>query len=480
MNRMELLVQANHAGVSLYTENGKLKFRAKEGALSEELREALRNGREELIQALEEEKRKERLPLTPIQMAYLLGSSPGVELGGWNANYYLECETEDLDAERFEEALNEMIRLHDCLRLRILPEGSQIVETSLPYVRLHSYGLVDDKEIERIRKERIRHVYLPGDWPLFSFGLSRLPSGKEILHMDFDCMILDATSARGMMEELFRRYKGEEMEPLSYSFAEYLKREKKAAPPGAEEYWKKRAEEMPGAPSLPYTRPFAEVRDPEYGRLEAVFSKEETLRIFEKCRKNCVTPASLIATAFMISLSKASREKDLSINLTLFHRDAVHKDVFRVLGDFTNIGFLSYEHREGESLLEAVQRTQKQSWKLLQYRSYDGTEVLKFLRKGQAGKAVMPVVFTSVLGSGEAEWKEEKFREVLSVSRTPQVSLDHHVREQGGNLKLSFDYVKEVFLREDIEKIFDSYTLLIHRIAEEEDWKNIRIEEETE
>lgn len=53
---------------------------------------------------------------------------------------------------------------------------------------------------------------------------------------------------------------------------------------------------------------------------------------------------------------------------------------------------------------------------------------------------------------GKDNMEQVVFHEVYALSKTPQVMLDHHVRDDLGSLKLSFDYVTELFAREDMEK----------------------------
>lgn len=53
--------------------------------------------------------------------------------------------------------------------------------------------------------------------------------------------------------------------------------------------------------------------------------------------------------------------------------------------------------------------------------------------------------------------------------------LDHHVRDDLGSLKLSFDYVIELFAREDMEKIMDTYVRNILNAITVLDWERDKI-----
>lgn len=89
-------------GVQLFADGDKLKFRAREGAMTEEMKTQLRADKENILYYLKH--RYDALPdryhpfeLTPIQQAYIVGRKPCYEIGGVNAHYYIEFVTDRLD-----------------------------------------------------------------------------------------------------------------------------------------------------------------------------------------------------------------------------------------------------------------------------------------------------------------------------------------------------------------------------------------------
>lgn len=53
------------------------------------------------------------------------------------------------------------------------------------------------------------------------------------------------------------------------------------------------------------------------------------------------------------------------------------------------------------------------------------------------------------------------FAEVYCISQTPQVILDHHIREIDGCLAISFDYVVELFSDSQIHRLLEEYKLML-------------------
>lgn len=457
-----LLDEMQQLKIELWQEEGKLKFRDYHGNLTPAVRERLKTEKENILAYFEAVEQAEKLPLTPLQYAYLLGEREGYELGGCTAHYYLEYEAEKVDKERLEDALNRCISENDALRMKIMPSGYQYVQSQVRRIEIaQSRG---EEEWKRIRRERTSFGYQPGQWPMFHFMLTHLED-KDILHIDFDCMILDAGSARIMIQKVLRDYNGEEVNYPESGFEDYLKiNAAKPMDEKAHEYWMERCKTMPKAPNLPYTKPFSQVKNIRFQRLEHYFTEEETTGLYAFAKKNHVSLAALICTCFAKTLYEQGGDSPLTLNLTLFSRELVHEEAKDILGEFTNIGFVSMEE-EKESFLKQVQDVQLQFWKLLQYRSYDGTKVLKELGKGRSAEAIMPVVFTCVLGEEGENEEIDGFKEIYSLSRTPQVSLDHHVRENKGKLKISWDYIEELFEERELREIFDTYVNQIRQVT---------------
>ena len=215
-----LLDEMEQLKIELWQEEGKLKFRDYTGNLSPAVKERLKAEKENILAYFDMVENAEKLPLTSLQYAYLLGEKEGYELGGCTAHYYLEYEAENVNKKRLEDALNRSILENDALRIKIMPSGYQYVQNQVRRFEIAEFE--GEKEWERIRRERTAFGYKPGQWPMFHFVLTRLED-KDILHIDFDCMILDASSARIMIQNVLRDYNGEDVNYPKFGFVDYLK-----------------------------------------------------------------------------------------------------------------------------------------------------------------------------------------------------------------------------------------------------------------
>ena len=471
-NEVYILRRLNYyknLGINLWAESGRLKFRS-ENKMSADIREELLKDKELLLNFFAVD--RDFFELTPIQSAYIAGGKEDYELGNTNAHYYTEYESENIDAERMQSAINAVIRENDALRLVVSPEGKQRVLNEVPEYVLD----VNKADTLEIREKWSHHIYPLNEFPMFHFEVSR-NNDKDVLHFSFDCIIMDAWSAKMLLERIFSLYHGETVKKTEYSFERYMHdisgREKTLSDKKAEEYWNKRTAEMPPCPVLDYRCPFSDVKTIRYKRLAHSFSREETEKLYERLKKMYITPSAFMCTVFLKVMSHYSKNKDISLDLTLFSRQPLNREINNVLGDFTNVGFVSYSPKQNETFINEVKAVSAQFWKLVEFRSYDGTKVLKELSKKKMGKAVMPIVFTSTLQGIISGEKESDFREVFAISQTPQTAIDHQLRDDMGFLSLTWDYITALFDEKYICGMFGTYAGLAGKIMNENDWNKV-------
>ncbi len=438
---LEFLEQLRENGIQIWGEGEKIRYRSKNRQLAPETLRILKMAKGQILDFFRMIE-KNVIPLTSIQTAYVVGQTAGCELGNINAHYYIEYTIESLDVERLEQMINLVISKNDALRLIVTHEGKASFLDNVPYYSVPVYSLYDGNDREQKRLERSHHRYNYYKWPMFHFCVGKTSGKTSVLHVDFDCIILDAWSAKLLLNEIFSLYYGKDVKFPRISFMNYMRLKTDKGDLEAEEYWKEKVKNMPSFPKLNYQKKFAEVQNVRFDRIECDFSFIETQRLYQKIKNYHFTPAAVISTIFMKTLAQYSETPGLSINVTLFNRQLLHEDVNGILGEFTNNAVISYQEKT-DSLLDAIRATQEQMWRLVQYRKFEGSNILKMLSSGRAGKAIMPVVFTCMLEGNVSKVTKKRysFKEEYAISQTPQVVLDHHVRDDLGYLKISWDYI---------------------------------------
>ncbi len=463
--------------IILWPENGNLKFKAPQGAITQELKEELKEHKEGLMRYLSDRDTVTSQDLTPLQLAYVLGRQNDHVLGDITAHYYVEYEAKTLDLEKLGDAVNELIVRNEILRTIITPEGRvKVLNTNPGYtVECVSYK-------ERNLREEMKDYKFPlGQWPMFDVKVTE-EQDRFVIHIGLDCLILDGWSITMFMKQLVSAYKGEDYKVTDYTFRQYLEEERewlrnKTYYHEARDYWEKHIDELPPAPRLPLKNSLESIKKPEFGRKRFALSDKQTFSLFMKIRQLDLTPSMVLCTAYMMSLSKYSSTKDVMLNLTMFNRQPIHPEVQEVLGDFTNIALIGFKPKEKQNFMEAIAPVKKELWNNIEYRSFNVINLLGRLAEKHNDVVAAPYVFTSLIDSegegSEALMSEIGFKEIFAQTQTPQVVLDHQLYLKNGKLVLVFDYVKQAFDDEMLEQLIKDYTDRVTLLSDSDDWEEI-------
>ncbi|OED45985.1 hypothetical protein AB832_01100 [Flavobacteriaceae bacterium (ex Bugula neritina AB1)] len=491
-----LVKKCNRNSITLSVVDGALKFKAAKDALTSEIKQELKKNKTLLIPYLEAlqkgtirlitDSAYEPFELTPIQWAYLVGRRNDFELGNIPSHYYSEFECNQDKALKFEEALNQVIKNHEALRTVIYDNGTQQLLEEIPYFTVKQNFNATQKTIQEIRSKWSFYEYELGTWPMFHFEVSHFNDRKSVVHISLDLMFIDAWSGDAMLNEIFNLIRGVKTPVPQLTFKDYIKKEKKWYSDNgyflqkAEAHWQERLKNLPKAPNLPYVKPLSQIEKPRFKRYKMEIPVEDINLVTERAKANHLTATAVFCIAFMKTLYKWSGDQDFTLNLTLFNRLPLHKDVMKILGDFTNVGLVSYEPKGEPTFLKELEILQSQLWEVIENRAKNGLELLRELGKEHPYKAIMPVIFTSLLSGESADPNEnslpEDCKELYAITQTPQVVIDHQIYRRGGSYIVNWDVVEEAFDIAQIEYYFNKYKQLIHIIIKEDNWsQNINL-----
>ncbi len=434
-------------------------------------------------------------PLTEVQQAYLIGRGEFFELGNIAAHFYLELEASDLDLERFNEAWQRLIERHDMLRTIVRANGQQQV---LEHVGRYEIAVTDlllaeSAEVERhlagVREELSHQVRAADQWPLFELRASVIEERRVRLHLSFDLLIIDFWSFQILARELFTIYGDLEatLEPLEISFRDYVLAEKALRETEvysrSNEYWKQRLPTLPPGPELPLACNPKSITRPRFERRQSELAPDLWRRLKTRAAEAGLTTSAVLLTAYAEVLTRWSKSGHFTLNLTMFNRYGMHRQVNELVGDFTSVNLLEVRHTEAESFMVRVRRLQEQLWNDMDHRYVHGVELMRELARLRGGiaHAVAPVVFTSTLSLASSLSDITSMnifgKVVHSITQTPQVWLDHQVFEEEGALVYNWDGVEELFPAGMLDDMFSSYGGLLERLAgEPESWQEQRRE----
>jgi len=176
-----------------------------------------------------------------------------------------------------------------------------------------------------------------------------------------------------------------------------------------------------------------------------------------------------LAAIFADTVGGWSAQDRFLLNVPLFHREPVHPDVDRLVGDFTSSIMLEVDVTENMSVADRARAIQRSMYESGSHAAYSGLDLLRDLGRHRGEPVLAPVVFTSALDLGElfADNAIETFgTPVWIISQGPQVLLDAQVTEVRGGLLVNWDVRESAFPAGLIDAMFAAFTDSIQRIAE--------------
>ncbi|MCV6985431.1 amino acid adenylation domain-containing protein [Mycobacterium shinjukuense] len=415
-------------------------------------------------------------PLATMQHAYWIGRSDEQELGGVAAHLYVEFDGRQVDPGRLERAVSDLIAMHPMLRTRFLPDGTQ---QTMPGPGGPVFSVVDlrgrspetvDAALAELRDRKTHQRLRIEDGQVIEITLTRCDD-RNRLHLDIDMLAGDAMSYRVLVSDLAELYQGATPAAPGYSYRRYRteRQPDSLAHDRDRQWWRQRLPEMPGAPELP-TVPVGDRRAPHRTvRYHHWLAPGGKRTLIAGAHARGVTPAMALAAIFADTIGGWSAQGRFLLNVPLFHREPVHPDIDRVIGDFTTSVMLEVDVTENVSVADRARAIQRSMYESGSHAAYSGLEVLRDLGRYRGEPVLAPVVFTSALDLGElfADNVIQTFGEpVWIVSQGPQVLLDAQVTELRGGLLVNWDVRESAFPHGLIDAMFTRFTEAVDRLAD--------------
>ncbi len=453
----------DNRNIQLWTEDGKLKFRAAAGLLTAQDKEFLKSNKAAIIDCLQKDnvevvENKEDMykpfELTEIQQAYVLGRNRAFAYGGTACHIYLEFKYDKLDHSRVELIWNQIIARHPMLRATMSVDGYQKVHENLPEFkvehRIYSDEISAGSGRDEIKKEYDHKIYDTEVWPLFTVIQSTCPE-NDMLHISIEFVTADWTSIWTILSEFEALYfeDKKELPELKLTFRDYLITEKKIRQGSKyyrdREYWMERIDTIPSAPELPRKQE----KDDGPVRFERncfKIDKNDWDSFCKTARAYNVTPVSAVIGVYAYVLSKWSTNKDFCLNLSILNRLPVHPNVGEIVGDFTSSNLLETSRKKDVPFYQYVQSINQRLFDDLDHKLFTGVNVIRELQQRRTGDVLMPYVFTGAIGLIDHE--KSKLRGKMTdrgISQTAQVFLDCQAMDTADGLNINLDSRRGIF-----------------------------------
>lgn len=479
-----LLKNLKLKGINIWVEEGKLKYKAPIGTMTDDIKALILENKTILLDALNPDKKMnldamivdinhqdEPFSLTPIQTAYLLGRNTSFELGGVGAHYYCELLfKQGPDYNTFSNIITRLIDHYDALRLVITSDNQQKVLKTVPIYEPLKYDwslseTLFETQLSELRATLSHHCYNPQQWPLFNFVWIKQPDNLIRILISIDLLIMDAMSGNNLIFELQacchnKQYHLPAIPPLR-DYAIAVQQWQAQHYSESMEYWQEKLLSLPPSPQLPRALTVDNNQPKRYSRLSYQLNSEQWKVLKKIAQSLTTTPTAILLTLFCRILAIWSTKSNFTVNITLFNRPNLHENVDKLWGELTTTSLFIYQDLS-LPFSHQTREVQKQLMDCIENSAVSGVELIGLSQHHHPGKATMPIVFTSLLFESEHNITDAK--EVYAVSQTPQVALDHQVYLREGKLLLNWDVAEGYFVENIIEDMFSYYSLSIEQL----------------
>ncbi|ELO0594093.1 amino acid adenylation domain-containing protein [Salmonella enterica] len=425
------------------------------------------------------EKRYEPFALTDVQQAYCIGRRPQFTLGGIGCHFYREYTLEDLNHERLEQALNQLIGRHDMLRAVFDDDNQQRVLTEVPWLKIPVLA-EGPGAFAKLRACCSHQVFDPRQWPLLNLSLAQ-ESGVWRLGVGIDNLVADALSVMIIYDELNELYHhpARGLPPLTATFRDYLHNHNinDGAYERAWQWWQEIMPTLPPPPNLPIAVDPATLKEVKFTRRQKMLDSAVWQPLLAQCQQHGYTPSALLLAAFSHTLGRWCDNQAFTLNLTLFDRENLHEDIPHLVGDFTSLVLVPWLPEEQEGWHASVKRTQQALWQALDHKEVSGIKVLRELaRLNHQPDMTMPIVFTSALGLNVETSRDNNLFDNFcwGISQTPQVWLDFQITGNDNEVNLTWDAVEALFPSGVLDNMFEEFCQLLTDLPQYDGEKSLQ------
>lgn len=495
MSALHIIKVLSNAGIFLFVENGKLKTRAPEEAITDSIATLIKENRDVLIHHLLEHNQpvdQQPIPSNSLTEAPLSYSQQRLwltdQIDGSSAHYNLPGVLKlsgNLDELVLEKAFCTLIERHESLRtvykLDDLGGARQYVNDNYTFEvsRLDLTHLESDTQFSNleahIAEESIRPFKLDSDL-MIRATLIKISGTENILLVTLHHISADGWSMAILIKEFCALYKAISLKEkmhflpvtkyLDYAIWQQMQLTGKILDAGLH-YWSDNLKDLPLIHNLPTDYPRPRIQS-YVGRSHRSFIDASTSQLLKDlCKSQGVTLFMGLHAAFSVLLSRYSNELDIAIGCPIANRERA--DLVGTIGFFVNTLVLRSGLSEDDSFISLLEKSKenilnayKHQWvpfekiveKINPSRSLSYSplfQVMLVLQNNDSAEFLLPELTASM-------WEQPSY--------IAKYDLTLSVNESVHGFNLDWEFSSSLFDTTTIERMSGHFALLLRSLVE--------------
>ncbi len=386
------------------------------------------------------------LPATAAQMRIYTSQMMSVE--SVHYNIVAAFETDELDVERLEKAVNGLVLRHEGLRTGFENRNGEIVQI------INDNAII---EIEELNNEDVTVFNTAFDLskaPLFKVGYY-----ENIVVVVAHHIIVDGESMTVLCKELNELYMGREL-PETVQYGEFATTDNYTE--ADEKYWLNVFGEEINETDLPTDYPRPEKSSFKGTNIDAEIDKELNEKILNKCRQLGITSYAYYMACYNILLSKFSNNEDICVGMPISGRTSKY---LNTVGMFVNTVVLRTNTEGNKTIKEFMQEVRENSISAITHQKYPYGELVKKLNKQISNRnPLFDVMFSyqneaiPVIIFGDKESKSHPF-----PMNGAKCDLNFNIIPTRDIVNVSVEYSTDLYKEETINKFIEAYKSILEQ-----------------
>lgn|GEM_PF-887449 len=485
------LAAARSAGVELWVEGTRLRYRAPPGALTAELRQLLAGCREGIVALLRDEAKLD------VSTGALAANQQGLwflhRLAPESCAYNLAFATRvwgELDADVLQETLQILVDRYESLRT------TYSMVDGVPRRHVAAYHAIEldlteasDWDERRLRSEVEQEYARPFELdsaPPIRARLYRLAADQHVFLLVVHHIAVDGTSLFALLDELFAVYtalvRGEPVPPRAdaATFSEFVVWQEKLLAESDKdlEYWLSVLTPLPPPLELPFDRPRSGVPELRGSSVSQRLDAKLTSELRELARRQGVTDYVVLLSLWVAFLHRLTGQDDITVGTPVQGRPSSRFN--RTVGDLVNTLPLRLRDLAGVSFVELLHRVRTVVLGAMARQDVPLARMVGQLRhRTERGAAPFQTLFVlqdfSLFGLFERLQRANEDDRIpfgaLTLSpyflhqQEGQFDLQQEVWPHGGDLVCLWRFAVDVFDAPTIERLAEYYLTLVRGIV---------------
>lgn len=495
----ELLAEVNRRGAQLWAEGDQIRIRAPKGAISEELRQALTERKQEVLELLREQDRQAYPSTPPIRS----GRRPEIlplsfaqqrlwfieKQQGPNPTYNIPVAVHldgPLDSDLLIRCFDEIIARHEALRTTFAERDGRAyqviakelrIEPQRVDLRAFAPGASQEEALNNEIGLEIRRPFDLTEGPLLRLVLLTLAAGSHVLLVTIHHIVSDGWSMGVLIRELsalyeaFRSGRSSPLAPLSIGYADFACWQRDWLTGAVLEnkltYWKTQLANLPSELRLPadYVRTTNLTQAGRTFHFE--LSPELTTRLRGLAEQEDATLFMVLLAAFNVLLCRYTGQEDIVIGSAIANRN--RHEIESLIGFFVNSLVLRSDLTGNPTYRELLRRVRSMALDAYKYQDLPFERLVDELH---ADRDINRNPVFQVLFALQNVVQDELRLAGLRINLMPldtdtakfDLYLSHHLRD--GQLHGAFEYRTDLFAQTTVARMVDRYKRILERLVE--------------